>query len=294
MPRILAVVCAVALSFTLMGCQASRDEPPIDVSRVSYPLDSYRFAPDEQDLLDRATYELTSRCVERFGLTLPARGRPRDLRPYDRYGLVDEQHAKVFAYSLDIPTRRASAWFVAIDQRSRLFSAVTGHQGDSQQPPLKDLPQGGCSGEAQRALLATTVPREDPVPDLDREAWNASMKDDKVVEATKRWHRCMRDAGHRYADPVGSPYGYWGEKRMARFAALSPEQKKAGIKPSGEEIEAALADVRCKRSSGLLASWIAADIAHQRVLVERDRGLLDDHRRYLDGQLARAEAVLAP
>lgn len=290
MAKLSALVGAAVLSVSLLSCQAGGDPLPADIGQVSYPLDRYRFSVEEQEVIDQATYELTDRCVRRFGLVLPAKGRARDLRPRDRYGLVDEEHAKVWAYSLDLPSRRAMPWFVAIDDRSRLFAVVSGSGSDAGSA-VKDLPEGGCSGEARRGLGGEGV-AEDPVVALDREAWSTSMKDDQVVEATRRWHRCMQDAGYRYPDPIGAPYGYWGEKRMARFAALSTDQKKSGIKPSHSEVEAALADVRCKHTSGLLTTWVAADIAQQRRLVDRDRERLPAHRRSLDLQLERAEQAL--
>jgi hypothetical protein len=265
---------------------------PDDLGQVSYPLDKYRLSAQEDRLVDEAIYALTQRCVRRFGLTLPPIGKAADKTRRDRYGLADETEARTWAYSLDKPSKLAPAWFGPIATNSRLYTVVTGAPAVGRPPTgVRGLPAGGCGEEARRALAKT--PDDGLVDDLDSQAWRTSRTDSRVEQTVTGWTSCMSAAGYQFTNPVEEPYSYWGEKRMSGRPALTPQEKKTGIRPTAAEIEAALTDVRCKRSSGFLQSWVTVAIGNQQQLVGANQVALAAHRRSLDTVVRAARAVVA-
>jgi hypothetical protein len=259
-----ATAGVVLLAAVLAGC-ATESAP------AGYPLDAYRLTDQQQAQSRLAFYEVAQRCVARFGLTLPPIGDNPGRPPRTgRYGLVDENSARDWGYSLDHADGESS-WVTQIDPKSRLFAVFNGREANGDPAAVPSLPDGGCQGEADRALTRGGPPRPatDLVGDLERQAVRTSRQDPKVRAATESWRQCMDRAGYDYADPVEAPYAYWGRKRAEQHPTPSARERAEGIRPGADEVRAALADVRCKGESGLLAAWTAADVACQRTLITR-------------------------
>ncbi|GAA2810519.1 hypothetical protein [Kribbella solani] len=263
---------------------------PADIGQVAYPLDRYRLTAAEQRLMEQATYVLVRRCTLRFGLELPPLGKAIDKTRRDRYGLSDPIEARTWAYSLDKPSVLAPAWLAPIAPGSRLHSIVTGTDADGRPAKEHGLPAGGCGGSARRALAQDrTSSGDDLVAGLDSEAWKSARADARVQQAESAWQRCMNAAGYRYQNAVEAPYAYWGERRLLGRKAVSPAEKKSGIKPSRAEFAAALVDVRCKRTSGFLQTWVALTIARQDQLVIDQGPALRAHREALSSSVRTAK-----
>jgi hypothetical protein len=283
---------ALMAAVILTGCSDPGPDVmalPDDIATVVHPLESYQLDRDQSQLTQRARYLLTRRCVRRYKLDLPPMDTaPRREKRRDDYGLADARDARRWGYTLDWDRPSELPWEARIEPDSRLFVVVNGRTTSGR--PIPGLPTGGCQGEARRALAG---PTKDPVPDLIRRAWSTSRESPEVVSATRRWHTCIEKAGYRYDNPVESPFGYWSERRMRANPRPTAAQRRHGIPPTAEEIEAAVADVACKQESGFLSAWVASNIEHQRRLVTEHQHDLTEHRRRLDATVARARRVLA-
>ncbi|MFE0021266.1 hypothetical protein [Amycolatopsis sp. NPDC059021] len=296
--RVVALSCSLVLAVGGGQASAARQATAggaVDPDRTVYPLDAFELTEPELQVAGGARYLLTRECVHRFGAGLPARHQGRlGASRADRYGLADEVTARTWAYSLDAPPRTTPPWELEIDSRSSLYPIVNGVDADGHPARLTGLPDGGCRAAANRVLERDTgAVGKSPVPELDRRAWQASRQDPAVREAADGWKRCMAGAGLGYADPVEAPYFHWFAKRMAANPRPSEEQRRDGIRPTGEERRAALEDVRCKRDSGFLVVWVAADQAAQRNLVVAERERLTAYRHALDRLVHNATQVLA-
>jgi hypothetical protein len=262
---------------------------------LTFPLDAFDLTDTEMETVDRARYLLVQECARRFGADLPIR-QPgaRRLPDAERYGLADEGKARTWAYSADGPPPDAVPWEVAIDSKSRAFLIVNGVDPQGRPAGVAGLAAGGCRSGADRVLGQGTAPdARNPTPDLDDRAWRSSLQDPAVQSAATAWKRCMARAGHSYDNPVEAPYYHWSEKRVAANPHPSEEQRRNGIPPTDAERRAALDDVRCKRESGFLRTWVAADAAWQRRLVAENLDRLVEHRRTLEHLVRNATELLA-
>jgi hypothetical protein len=141
----------------------------------------------------------------------------------------------------------------------------------------RPIPERGCVGEAERALGAgAALGTATVVRDVDFQSVELARNDPRVVAAFSQWSACMRQKGHDYRDP-------WGPPNDRRFT---------GPRATPQEIEVATADVACKQRTGVVRTWFAADAAHQRSLIERQRDALERAREVKQAQLEKAAAVL--
>jgi hypothetical protein len=252
-------------------------------SRVVYPLDKFELDERELQVVRRASYLLTLRCIQTVGGTLPPLppGRLHLPRGEDRYGLTDEGRARSWAYSLDAPPATAMPWEAQVRPDTYLFRQM--------------YEKPGCRTKAAHTLGQRRTKEKNPVDTLDELAWRRSRTDPDVRRAEARWLSCMRQRGYtELTEPVDAPNFFWGARRT-RNASSNPAEKRNGVRPDRVEREAAVADVRCKQSSGFLRAWMVTDLAEQRHLIGQPRTheILAEHRRKLDVLVQRAETVIA-
>ena len=283
----------LSLPLVLGACSGSQST--VDLNRLAYPLDRYDLTESELDSTIQARYLLTQRCVAKFHLALPALESGRELPPRDdRYGLSDEHTARTWAYSLDRPASTATTWEMKIPPKSRLFALVNGVTASGRRVDMVGMPAGGCRAQANRTLARGSGLRgQSPVPSLERQAWNASEHSPQTQAAIKEWNQCLAGQGYHYADPVEAPVSYWTGVRMKANPFPTPEQRRRGVLPSASEKRAAVADVICKRESGLIEQWAAADVAAQRKLIATHLGQLRQYREGLDRIVRNAQRVNA-
>ncbi len=110
-----------------------------------------------------------------------------------------------------------------------------------------------------------------------RDTFEASQRDPAVVTVFGEWSACMRAAGFAYRVPADAPADpAW---------ALSKEA-------TAPEIAVAEADVGCKRATGLIAVWSAAEEAAQLAVIAAHREDFDLFRRARDAELGAARKVV--
>jgi hypothetical protein len=149
----------------------------------------------------------------------------------------------------------------------------------------QSVPEGGCQGDEYRAVVAVIPTTLDHhyLENLDDEALTRASQDGRVTKLMADWKRCMKAAGWQYADPK-APFEYWSSRRGG-------DKERAVV--SNEEKKSASADLACKASTGLLGTWLAADIAYQTAIVEREGQRLQEYRALLDRMVANANRIVA-
>jgi len=268
-------------------------EPPLDESIVSaadpmavtMPLDAHKFDDAKARLVSRARIVVGDRCMSEFGFSptpgwIPEGAVSSNL--YARYGVWDEKSAAVLGYQ-EPPVKEDNVGFPVRftdhDALSVWYGEVESHQG-------RPVPEGGCVGRELDAVMGhvdfSEVDGKFRV-DLEKEALTRATQDSRVVPLLAAWRTCMKEAGWDYADPQ-SPFAYWADKR-----GRDKHQPVAG----DEEQRSAVRDAECKKSTRLLGTWVAADVAYQKVLIERDWEKLRVYKQHLDEVVKRANEVLA-
>jgi hypothetical protein len=97
----------------------------------------------------------------------------------------------------------------------------------------------------------------------------------------------MKQKGWDYSS-VLDPFGYWAEvprrgtDKYLTAASISPSEKSS-----------ARDDVSCKHSTGLLGTWLAADVAYQAAIVEQDAQRLRDWSHTMNMVLTNANEIAA-
>ncbi len=307
---------AAWMVFALVGCSAvggggggsakSDAEPRIDsmpamlkTAGVTFPLDAYEAAPEQQDALTRAQNTLTGRCMTRFGFVFHAPEQPPVSASESNarvFGLADPETAARYGYQnpsmADAPRQRGSdrqlteAEELALmgeddlnpaDMPSNLEDAEKGGGSDVKLNGQR-LPIGGCVRESFLKLYARKANEVDIlfVFNLKSEADSKALEDSRVRAVSKRWSECMAKAGYTVADPM----------KAARELGFSE-----GALSSARAITAAKADVRCKEQVNLVGVRYAVTVAYQKQLIEKHAETLSLAKQQLESRLALAASL---
>jgi hypothetical protein len=248
-----------------------------DIARFRLPLDDYRAAGRDPELLGSAEYLLVSDCLDRYGLELPppADAAATGSRNARRYGITDQAQATERGYrgpaSAEGPEPTEPPLPPAVE------AVVTG-RGERSHAGLP-VPEGGCIGESRRELSEGT----DQAVEMDLgerlavDTWHLSKNDSRVRTAFGAWSACMTKAGYDYADPFSA---------NDDPAFQTPE-------PSAHEIEVATADVRCKQEADLVTIWGTVETAYQQRTIAQHAEPLAAVRRNLEITETNAATALA-
>lgn len=253
---------ALAVLLAVAGCgQAPQDlrpeaEPaPVTYPGVEFPLDPFRLSDDQVKTINLARAMLIRDCLRQFGFEhpLPAEvvGNPFQTID-DRYGLVDEGHARQWGYRGKPPPSDAVPYeFTAPTSAHALLF-------EEQRSPNGDVLERGCVGAADTRLrTGSPAVYTDIVRQLDRDAWHKSRTDGRVEWRIMQWRECVGRTGRNYADPHEA-VRQWNSADAAHGT------------PTPDEVAAAVADVQCKKSVDLTGVWAAVDIEYQQAAVEEN------------------------
>ena len=245
---------------------------------LTLPLDPYQPSPAYLDLLARARHTLLVRCMRRLGVNPPPTAPVIPLPPAgnaQRYGLADERDARAQGYHLPGMAPRAVKPLTALSpaQEAALTGSGPARAGN------RAVPEGGCYGEAERALDRGAPTAKDPNLGqlLGLESFARSKQDPRVRAVFGSWSACMRRAGFSYGDPM----------QANDDPAFRTER------PSRAEITVAVADVGCKREVGLVGVWASVEAAYQERALDRHAGELEVVRRLLDVRRRNAARIAA-
>ena len=245
---------------------------------LALPLDPYQPSPAHLDLLARARHILLVRCTRRLGVDPPPAAPAIPLPPAgngQRYGLADERDARAQGYHLPGMAPAAAEPLAALSPVQEAVLTGSGPATAVSRP----VPEGGCYGEAERALDRGAPTARDPNLGqlLGLESFARSKRHPRVRAVFDSWSECMRRAGFSYGDPM----------EANDDPAFRTER------PSRAEIAVAVADVDCKREVGLAGVWASVEAAYQERALGRHADELEVVRRLLDVRRRNATRIVA-
>lgn len=279
----LAAIVIAAAVLPLAACSGAEEEPQAPAApafRLSLPFDQYQWTRQEKQIQEHARYRLVGQCVRDQGIdfTMPEPSPAAEaLSFYDnsrRYGVLDEVTVASFGYHLPRTEegkdrqKKNNQWNtkVPMDEEKAIYG--TGED------------DAGCYGKAD-AELTKGVPVADTewLGDKNELSLDETEKSDAVVRAKAAWKDCMAGQGFSYDVP--------------RSASGDLKWKLDLPKITDEEREVALADVRCKHSTGLVTAWQEAETAWQKQLIAGEPERFRQLQAAKDATLAAARRISA-
>jgi len=246
--------------------------------RLTLPVYDYKFTPEENAVVDRATNIALSSCMARYGYSLKT-AEPTITLGDRRYGVIDLYAARNFGYHLvtleDSPEVQkqefsedetsAMTGGLLLDAVTGEFRAMPGVPGPVTELNGRRVPKGGCSAEAERELLGrqSLRTRSAVVSDIDTTSFARSQKVPAVAEALRKWSNCMKGEEYSYATPLES---------IAAVNLGEPVADKS-------ETRLATADVTCKNKVGLVKIWSAAETDIQNKMISASHRALQQQKR---------------
>lgn len=215
------------------------------------PLEAYEETYPGYIKIQKARLALESRCMSGYGFSFSPR-LGTDALSYDasnmprRYGLADAAEAARYGYYVPMDTAAASSG-PALSARETLVLTGRSDPGRLHAPARgahdgKEIPPGGCVGQADRQLGYS--PATSLADQLDLESLTRSPRLPRVRAVISAWSACMSRAGYQAGSPL--------------TAALLSQQY--GAAPgSALDRKVAVADVACKQSTNLVTVWFEAE-----------------------------------
>lgn len=282
---------AVAVAIALLVALAPGDRPSaaprpapdpavpasrVDISTLVLPFDTYETTPYENQVIEQAKDRLLGDCMRESGLPwtpLPGLTRADTEGPHDRrYGLADPGVAARYGYHLPplSPARKRleAVYADRADLPLRERNAAYGPNSST----------GGCWKKAdERMFRGVERDQMSLLAGHSAQTFDVARRDPRVSAADKRWSACMKKAGHTYTDS---------------YQALSDPAWGKSKRPTARERAVAVADVRCKRETGFLTTWIRVDQEVQNAAVRKNPALFRDLAEDRTAQLALARKIL--
>lgn len=283
-----AVLAVVPASCTGRDAGEPRPEPaineqaiPVDGAGVAFPIEAFAFTEDQLRAVNRARDLLMQECMRQFGIDV-AVGEPAGrLKPNldQRFGLISLEQAEQFGYQPDPAqlARQAAPFQHRVPGEHKWLLTGQGETTFAGKP----VPVEGCQGEAGRRLRTSEDHKGQIVEDIRREALTRSNEDSRVTKKVAEWSACMKEAGLRYTVVTG-PERHWNTMHA-----------QSGLKVTEREIDEAKIDVRCKRETGLIRTWMAVVIAYEERLIEEKTQALTEAQKVSEEVLKNAARVFA-
>lgn len=286
----------MVMTSAIVACSEQTDAPPpdepgldaevmameptsVDPQKIDFPLDAYGRDAD-LDVVGLAIDVLEQECFRRFGLDLPLPesgvGSQSAIPTWDWYGLWDEETASTHGYQSP-----------PLDHRTSFEMTVPPEWGDVLVGNVStfndvEVPEGGCQGEAHRTLGIDDDGDFPSVDGLQRDAVTRGRQHSEVEALIDDWAGCLAEQGWSFDDPR-DPFDHWAGRG----------ESDAADGPSSEEMSMGLADIGCKRDTGLLRAWVAAEVAYQRILLEENAEGLNQLAEWRDQVRRKADEVVS-
>ncbi|MCX4854992.1 hypothetical protein [Streptomyces canus] len=252
---------------------------------LSLPLEDYMQTYQDTVSLDNAARHIQKQCMADYGLTItlpPAGSTPppndNDANIERRYGITDRATAEKYGYGLpdDLQHQQGATLPKMTKEEAEVFSGYTSlnlHDPNRAPAPStykgKKIHKNGCAGWADDQLGTRSLDFS-LVSELDGQSLTQSQNTPAVQNAITAWSTCMSAKGYT----VDTPYN--ADKIVSHTDG----------NPSQDEIDVALADIDCKKSTDLVQIWFDAETAIQKQQIA-------DHRDGLTKPKARNTAALA-
>ncbi|GAA1538815.1 hypothetical protein GCM10009730_55000 [Streptomyces albidochromogenes] len=245
------------------GSSAVRDV--VTEADIVLPVSAYLFTPEQQAVIDTAHSTLASDCMKRFGFDWPVKKAEPVKVVSRRYGVVGEKIAAEHGYHVIPSPGDKEHAEGAVSSGAKLppeayiiYGAKSGKTGAGGSYQGKEIPQGGCIGEAGRKLGLDKV--QDPAKgkigllSIDYSSFGKAQETPEFKKAQNEWVACMKKSGYQHT------------------AFLQPAEKYAaqGNSASPEEKVVAKADVKCKQETKLATVLVRAETQIQNDYIEQN------------------------
>ncbi|MER5909787.1 hypothetical protein ABT124_04575 [Streptomyces sp. NPDC001982] len=271
---------------------SAKDAELPTAQNIDLPLDRYMFTEFEIHDLSSLLLTHTLACMKEHGhadTDLPEPP-PLGLSKHNerRYGITDGRLAKRLGYRTTAQSAasvRGEKKMLSADEEFTLTggSSKPGETGKGGKNKAgKQVPLGGCSGEALKTLgYSPTATPGNPaiVQTLNQQSFAASLRMDSVKQALQDWSACMRKKGYAYA---AEPFSASNDRRFATRAVTKTEK------------DVAVADVQCKKSSRLVETWKAEETRIQRSLIAKHQQELEKAAKQYDATLPLIKKLSGP
>ncbi len=228
---------------------------------ISLPFDRYLLvhSPSYMSLIDIAFDDRVESCMDLAGIEFefPPRSQRVDWTLHTRrYGAFDlnivAEHGYQWPHSAEVEALIAS-------QQNLVPIVDEGLNGNGTSP--------GCMTSAADAVGASTVFGNhgfSRAQGLAARTLRISLGDRRVLDAIESWRECM--GPHMSREVPATPMDLMGS-----YGTVDG-------KPIEGEVQTAIADVTCKRGTGLLETWIVVEAELQLSIIASNRPMLDDLR----------------
>ncbi|MEU9302874.1 hypothetical protein [Streptomyces sp. NPDC048269] len=232
---------------------------------IVLPVSAYLFTREQQALVDTASSTLAADCMKRFGFDWPVK-KTEPLKVVSRrYSVVGEKVAAEYGYHM-IPTAGYDEHAEgAVPSQAKFppeaYMIYGGKGGDGaagRSYQGKDVPEGGCLGEAARKLGLDKV--QDPrkgktgLLSIDFSSFGKALATPEFKKAQDEWVACMNKSGYQHTGFMQP-----AEKYASQGNSASPEEKVV-----------AKADVKCKQETKLATVLLRLETKIQSDYIEQN------------------------
>lgn len=241
---------------------------------------------EQQLVLDQALYLKVKKCMKDQGFTLhdppPKLEEPKQPTIlFDGYiGILDADYAKNYGYQLNMSSiPDTSGYRLGKNQTPKEYEFA-----------FKVAGGGGCLDQAERAIEKDRPSEDDSTPllgEIYQKSLKATYADEDYEQARASWASCMKSAGFDYDTPLEAFSAFDGFSVNAETMS-----QKASPQPPTDEIETAVADVECKRSSRLVDVFRHVFWNHQVDMAEKNRPTLKVLDQVTDQRLRNAKQII--
>ncbi|MER6913763.1 hypothetical protein ABT354_19005 [Streptomyces sp. NPDC000594] len=288
---LISAAVAVAVVVTLLTTLGPGDRPaaapratpaptfptgPVDIATLVLPFDAYETTPAEGQLIQRAEDRLLGACMRDRGMRwtpLPPLTRADTGGSHDRrYGLAIPGDAARYGYRMPPATP-------ARERLEAVYAGRTTLPAEERRAAYgPDGATGGCWKKAHlRMERDVRTSRGELLARHSTQTFATARRHPDVLDANRRWSACMKREGHAYPDP-DRPFD-------------DPAWKKSP-RPTARELSVARDDVRCKQSTGFLATWVRVDRQVQNAAIRSDPDTFRDLAHTRTDRLAAARKIL--
>jgi hypothetical protein len=235
---------------------SSGERPAFDGNRQLYALPLDRFGPIDVGVSAYAGNLLVKPCMEKSGYDWPIPAFDSTAAPgatWNSVGrrLFDPDIAAQYGYHIAPSNQPDDAG--AAELNSRPLS-----------PPEKKA-LDACFRSSQKQL---PPPETELISSLGGAAYDAAKADGETLDSAERWRECMKPSG--ISDLPAVPSEMPSPSIARRFKLGS-----SGSTASPQEIQLAVADARCRESSGYAKHLYAVELDKQLDLISSNRDALD-------------------
>ena len=297
-PLTIASAATAAAAILLSGCSSQQPAPPAlgpitavtGPEQIARPIDRYLPTAAQARELTEAAQRVTAQCMKGYGLppvaaaitdfqNLALQNKARN----ELFGFFDPAVTATKGYDVFVSrpggqSRPSAAQISVLNGQNENGSVVASYRG-------RTVPAGGCHQVGLDAVggwppapgTSSVLPDHGPT---------VPISDPRLVAKDRQWSACMKSAGYTYATPADA----YADTRW-RNPPGDPQQQAEFLK--AVEIPTAVADLKCKQTTGYMGLAIATQSAYDAQYIASHTAALAAYEQRLDADVSKAEHVIS-